>query len=283
MSGTEFKPDFIVIGAMRAGTTTLHNLLARHPQIGMSHLKETDFFLPGNDSRGWGWYAAQFPRNAALRGESSPNYAKANIFPGVAERIAEALPEAKLIYVVRDPVERMESHYRHLVLSSGLRLPAARLPGSDTWEKLVETSLYHWQITRFRHHLDHDRVKVLDFDRFAARPGETLEEVAGFLGLSEPFSETAAPRSNSSGELARLPRWAHRLRDHRAGRLLRTAVPRRMRRGVKRAMVTASGGERPTEGLAFPERVRAAATEAVAEDAERFRALTGLDFPGWGV
>ncbi|MEZ5721509.1 MAG: sulfotransferase [Paracoccaceae bacterium] len=82
-------PQFIIIGAMKSGTTTLYRYLDLHPAVEMSRDKETDFFLTEkNRARGLDWYAAQFTSEARVRGEASPNYTKRRDFPGVPERLA---------------------------------------------------------------------------------------------------------------------------------------------------------------------------------------------------
>ena len=105
-------PNLIVIGAMKCGTSSLHYYLSLHPEIFMSERKELNFFI---DRKNWGrgldWYEAQFPEPLPVRGESSPGYTKYPTFEGVAERLHSVLPGAKLIYLVRDPIERIVSHY----------------------------------------------------------------------------------------------------------------------------------------------------------------------------
>ena len=107
-------PTFITIGAMKCGTHSLHQYLDLHPEIAMSQRKELNFFLTeAKFAQGLEWYSAQIAGNGTARGESSPNYSKCHMFPGVAERMHATLPDIKLIYLVRDPVERAVSHYVH--------------------------------------------------------------------------------------------------------------------------------------------------------------------------
>lgn len=101
---------------MKAGTTSLHRYLSGQPDICMSTQKELDFFvLEKNWSRGWGWYRSHFKPEgpAVLCGESSTNYTKHPRFGGVAHRIRQRLPDVKLVYLLRDPVERCVSHVLH--------------------------------------------------------------------------------------------------------------------------------------------------------------------------
>jgi hypothetical protein len=118
-------PDLVVIGAMKCGTTSLHSYLDAHPDVGMSEPKELNFFFGpdaghgrgetwtlGNWHRGSGWYAAQFDPACAVRGESSPGYTSPS-HPESAARMAAVVPQARLVYAVRDPVRRAVSQYGH--------------------------------------------------------------------------------------------------------------------------------------------------------------------------
>jgi hypothetical protein len=120
-------PTLVIIGAMKCGTTSLHSYLDAHPDVGMSEPKELNFFLGpeqvdveddaetwmlGNWHRGTGWYSAQFDPSFAVRGESSPGYTSPS-HPEVAARMAAVVPNARLVYAVRDPVRRAMSQYGH--------------------------------------------------------------------------------------------------------------------------------------------------------------------------
>jgi hypothetical protein len=117
----------VVIGAMKCGTTALHRYLDAHPEIGMAREKEVNFFIggavaPHGDAETWwrsgqwhrgvGWYAGLFDGNLAVRGESSPGYTSP-ASTEVADRMAAVVPQATLVYLVRNPVERAVSQYRH--------------------------------------------------------------------------------------------------------------------------------------------------------------------------
>ncbi|UOY02378.1 sulfotransferase family protein [Blastococcus sp. PRF04-17] len=117
-------PTVIIVGAMKCGTTSLHRYLDLHPQTAMSHPKELNFFIGpdvaadgtgwarGNWHRGTAWYAAHFDPSAQVRGEASPGYTSPD-HPEVAGRMAALLPSARLVYAVRDPIDRAVSQYRH--------------------------------------------------------------------------------------------------------------------------------------------------------------------------
>lgn len=110
-------PNFIIIGAMKCGTTSLHFYLNQHPQIFMSQKKELNFF-----SRYWDfgvdWYSSKFPnKENMICGEASPSYSKFQVWPNVPQRIHAIIPHAKIIYLVRNPIERIRSQYVHFYSS----------------------------------------------------------------------------------------------------------------------------------------------------------------------
>lgn len=106
------RPDFLLIGAPKAGTTTLWAWFRRHPQICMSSLKEPLFFSHADRwAKGWPWYESLFEPTDATRaiGDAAPHYSMVNIFPEAVERIAEHLPDVRILYCVRDPVRALPS------------------------------------------------------------------------------------------------------------------------------------------------------------------------------
>src|SRR5262249_25249044 len=144
------RPDFIVIGAMKSATTTLHEQLARQPGIFMCHPKEPSFFSDDEIyARGWGWYGSLFrPAGlAGLRGESSTHYTKLPTYPRTIDRMARDLRRLKLIYVMRHPIDRLISQYVHEVtvgrISAGLREALERHP------ELIDYGRYSMQLQPF--------------------------------------------------------------------------------------------------------------------------------------
>ncbi|MBW1859792.1 MAG: sulfotransferase domain-containing protein, partial [Deltaproteobacteria bacterium] len=102
------------IGALKCGTTSLHYYLGLHPEISMSREKELYFFVKEcNWYKGVDWYKSHFSGQSRIYGECTPIYTAYPVYRGVAERMHGVVPGAKLIYVVRDPIDRLVSHYVH--------------------------------------------------------------------------------------------------------------------------------------------------------------------------
>ncbi len=110
-------PNFLIVGAAKAGTTTVSSLLRHHPDIFISDLKEPRFFTTNWD-RGLQWYRQLFEgaQDHAAVGEASVNYTSAPLESEVPRRIAQTLGDIKYVYLVRHPIERIVSHYKHAIV-----------------------------------------------------------------------------------------------------------------------------------------------------------------------
>lgn len=274
-------PDFIVIGAMKAGTTTLYEHLRHHEEIGMSAAKETDFFVKElNWAKGLAWYHRQFRPGARVYGEASPNYTKAPVFGGVAARMHALVPAAKLIFVARDPVARAASHYAHVSLAGRKVPPPEALVGSDVWVHLIETSSYAAQLAPYRRLFGDEAILVIDFADLVADPAPVLAEVAAHIGVRNAWPGLAhgAVVANGQESLARLPGWIFRLRQSRFGDVLKAGLPPGTRMALKAAL---RGPKRSAP--AFDARLRSLAAEGLAADIADFRAQTGRAFADWPI
>jgi hypothetical protein len=205
-------PSIVVIGAQRAGSTSLFYALARHPHVARPATKEVHFF-DDHFWRGPGWYRSFFPlsawrerarrRHRDLIGvDATPSYL---FHPAAPARAAATVPDARLLVILRDPVARAYSHYQQARRKKIERLPfpdalaaeERRLAGEE--EKLlsdpryrsfqhlhhsyVSRGLYADQLERWLPHFPRDRLHVIFAEEFFARPGDVYTEVIRFLGL----------------------------------------------------------------------------------------------------
>lgn len=237
-------PDFVVVGAMKAGTTTLYRHLQSHPRIFMPELKEPDFYVTNkNWGRGFEWYASLF-RDApvdALRGEASTNYSKGASFPEVPGRLRAHAPDVKIIYLLRDPIERIRSQYVHSILSGKeTRSPAEAITADSGY---VDTSLYGSQVQRYLEHFPPEQLLVVLTEDMRDDPAGLLEKVSAFLQIG-PFPAPGADRdANVSGERRGSTRLSSALQRSEAlqslsRRLLPDGVRSRVRRGLTREVDT---------------------------------------------
>lgn len=275
-------PDFIIIGAMRAGTTALSERLSHHPEIGISRLKETDYFIAEkNARRGMRWYRSLFPEDRPICGEASPNYTKNDVFTGVPERIQSIRPHVKLIYIVRDPADRFWSHYNHTWLMRGGLPPPDELLNEREGAHILASSMYHRQITPYFRAFPSDQIRIIDFDEFISDAPATLDGLCCFLGAATGFDFAAPNAANSAIALAQTPGWALKLSQHGALVGLRGALPAAAKERIRRTLSRLQPAPRPTPPIS--EDARRRVMDALADDVAKFRSLTGLAFPRWSI
>jgi hypothetical protein len=192
-------PNLIVIGGLKCGTTSLHHYLNLHPEIAMSRPKELNFFVAElNWELGPEWYASHFDRAAPVRGETSPHYTNLPRFAGVAERMRATLGEARVIYMVRDPIDRMLSHYLHNVGGGYESRPLERALG-DPDSAYVARGRYAMQVAPYLREFGADRVLIVSREELATERAATIRRVFGFLGVDPGFRSDQFEREWETG------------------------------------------------------------------------------------
>lgn len=272
-------PHFIIIGAMKSGTTTLYRHLALHPDVDMSRDKETDFFVAEkNWPRGREWYGAQFTRAGAVRGEASPNYAKCRDFTGVPERMAELCPDVRLIYILRDPVKRAESQFSHSVVMGALPPDLTGFETSHEYAHILDSSLYAHQLELYLKHFPREAILILDFDELVRDPQSVMDQITDHIGVaSHPVADSGA--QNDSAEISRVPAPVLRFAQSPLGRRLAGLVGRETRDRIRGALARGKSRKPP----AFPDALRVQISKDVRADAARLRDLTSQTFSDWTV
>lgn len=262
-------PDFVIIGAMKCGTTTLQEQLAAQPSFFMSTPKEPNFFSDDRIfARGMAWYEGLFANAppGALKGEASTHYTKLPTHPHALDRLAAALPHARLIYLIRDPLARLVSHYIHGRTMREIRcgLPEAL----ERHPELIDYGRYAMQIAPWLERFGHDRIHVTSLESLSADPQGELARVGTFLGATEPlrWREDIREANVSATRLTRLPFHDLLIANPAADALRRTLVPRRLREAVKARL-------RISERPALTPQQRARLAPVFAEDAAAFAAL----------
>jgi hypothetical protein len=198
-------PNFIIIGAMKCATSTLHDQLARQPGVFMSTPKEPNFFSDDAEyARGYPWYQSLFQNrgDAELAGESSTHYTKLPTHPSAVERMTHHLPRLKLIYIMRHPIDRLISHYIHDWTERRVDRPIDQ--AVDSHAGLVEYSLYSMQLRPYLQAYGRDAVLPLFFDQLTADPQGVLARVCEFIGYrGTPRWDAAADPQNVSSDRMR--------------------------------------------------------------------------------
>ncbi|GIH93509.1 sulfotransferase [Planobispora siamensis] len=293
-------PDFLVAGAPKSGTTALHAALQRHPGLYMSPVKEPKFFLtdgPPPDRGGPGdartyrehiWrredYEALFDGAppGTPRGESTPFY----LYDRQAHRrIHETVPRARIIAILRDPVERAHSNWTHL-WSAGLEPIGDVVRACAEEERRIEAGWAHfWHYVRLGRYgeqladlftlFPREQVLVFRYRDLLDRPGPTLDRICAFLGVEHGLL-TEVPRENVTAHPEADRR--HRLLSAalRAGRLLPGRLGAALAEPVEALLQRRGKARRP---LTWDQRQRL--IPYFADDIELLQQVTGEDFGDW--
>jgi len=229
-------PDFLIVGAMKCATSTLHEQLALQPGFFMSDLKEPNFF--SNDEqyeRGLEWYRSLFDSapERVLCGESSTHYTKLPTYPQTIARLQKHLPDVKCIYVMRHPIDRLISQYVH-EWSQG-RVSVAIDLALDAYPQFIDYSRYSWQLRPYFEAFGADRILPVFFERLFAEPQAELERICRFLDYSgSPHWHENLEAQNVSSERLRRSVWRDFLVDVPGLRELRQQfVPKAIRNWVR--------------------------------------------------
>lgn len=266
----------LIIGAMKCGTTSLFRYLSQHPEVAPSTPKEPNFFTQEQDAgRDLDWYRKRWdwnPRTHRVALEASPSYTRIPQFPNAAERIARVNADFYFLYVLRDPIERMESTLRH----RGLRGKRGNLNAcsDELSDELIAVSKYAMQVSEYTKRFPSERILLLDFEDLKERPSELMERVCRFLEIdaSYPFRDLDAAHNVSREDH---PAYVALSRS----RLARTAV-RLFPAGLRRR-IRASLSREPEIAPTFSEAQRQYAKRELAEDMKRLRDEFGFDTSGW--
>lgn len=236
ITDTGRMPTFLVIGAMKAGTTALYAYLDQHPSVYMSPVKEPNFFAFEGEPPAFQAPIDQGPEGinrtsitdlaayrrlfadappGAARGEASHWYL---YWPAAPARIQHHLPEAQLVALLRNPVERAYSEFLHFVrdghepltdFAEALDAEPGRIARGWALGRYVDRGRYHQQLQRYTARFDPDQLRVYLFDDFIADPEAVLRDLFAFLDVDPNVDITASRRVNKSGVPQR--RWLHYL------------------------------------------------------------------------
>lgn len=183
-------PNFIVVGAMKAGSTAAYAYLRAHPQVFIPPALEVHYFT-SQYSRGLDWYASHFrdAGDALAVGEKSPSYM---VDPVAVERMAATIPDAKLVAVLRNPIDRAYSHYWHNKARDREPRPYEEAI-ADEWPQAGDGGFFDYlsrgryaaQLERLCEHYDRSQLHVVLSEELRHRSVETYAELCRFLGVDD--------------------------------------------------------------------------------------------------
>lgn len=267
-------PDFLIIGAMKCGTSTLAAQLAAQNGIFVTTPKEPNFF--SDDAvfaQGLDWYESLFNEAAPgdLKGEASTHYTKLPTHPRTVPRMRTVLEAPRLVYMVRDPIDRAVSHFIHEWTEG--RITGDPVGAFEQHPELVEYGRYARQLAPFIEAYGREAICLTSLERMKADPQVELERVCAHIGLTAHpvWQEELGARNVSAERFRKLPFHKLLVTNPVATVLRRALVPKSIRERVRHAR---SYGVRPE----LPAVLRARLAERFAADqAELARLFPGLD------
>lgn len=301
-------PSFVVVGAPRCGTTSLHYYLRQHPQVCMSTIKEPNFFLFGADGaalvaepaiirksvRKLADYAALFrPTSAtAAVGEASPLYLYAEM---AASRILAVCGAIRIVCLLRRPAERAWSHFvyafpdvapgeRRTVFAEMVDAEMRAGPGYEPYRTathLVRLGRYADQVRRYQDTFGADNVLAMLSDDLAGDRAGSLARIAGFVGVDDSFAFDTDRTYNTSVALAGSNRGVAGLVRRATPSIKRLLPPRLAGRLAEARMTWAGASSSPGPPPAIDPAVDRRITEWCADDVAELATLIGRDLSAW--
>ena len=292
-------PNFLIIGAGRAGTTSLHHYLRQHPEVFMPERKEPSYFawadgalpsgVPGTD-----WlretvvtsrtaYEAMFAdaRGARAIGEASPAYLASSDAPA---RIQATIPDARLVAILRDPVERAHAQWLGLrrdgvdpapTFEEALRQEDRRISAGWPYAGLTLNSFYHRLLSRYYERFPPEQIRVCLFDELAADPLALMRDLFTFLGVDPGFVPDVSRRYGGTGTVRNPMLRALWTGTASARHLVRPLLPLQWRNAVF-AWITRDGMKEPLAPA-----TRAQLVERFRDDVMALQGLIGRDLSAW--
>ncbi len=277
-------PNLIIIGGLKCGTTSIHHYLGLHPEIQMSKPKELNFFVKElNWDLGIPWYEGRFDDRSPVRGESSPHYTNLPRYDGVAARIADNVPEARLIYMVRDPISRILSHWRHATGAGYENRAMADALGRDD-QTYVTRSLYWMQLQPYLERFPREQICVIAQEELQGDRDATMRRAFEFAGVDPDFSSEQFEReweksTAKEGDKYQFMERLIKLPGFRSFDRNFDRLPERMRWLVEKVVHDPEAPSAPKPEL--PPEIESRLMGVFAEDSRRIGEFAGREFPRW--
>lgn len=266
------KPDFVIIGAMKCATSTMHDQLSMQKDFFMTTPKEPFFF--SDDAiyaKGIEWYSALFANSqpGQIKGESSTHYTKLPTYPNTIRRLSSYCPDIKCIYMMRHPVDRLISHYIHEwtqgVISCDIDSAVYSVP------ELVDYGCYNMQIEPYLEKFGTSAVLPLFVERLMMNPIFEMQTVFRFLKVNSTPVWHADLKSNVSSERIKSCKWRDTIVDNSFLTVLRrTLVPKKIRTKIRRLWAIKKRPELSPKTLNYVE-------EQFDQDLKKLGGKFGLD------
>lgn len=285
MNTSSKLPDFLIIGAMKCGTTSLHDYLGKHPEIYTTTPKELHYFSdPNFQDRSFEWYKNHFFSTKNISGASPQNYTKRHLTSceQVAKRLHTHIPNVKLIYLVRDPIARIISHYNEA--QEGGYAPKVGLNdflADYSNNHYVHTSMYYYQISAFLEFFPLSQILIVDGDELRYNRLPTLNKIFKFLGVNALDNDKLFDYETNTSSFKR--------RQTRIGKWIFSSHSSHVRALLPQGVKNYFRNSGVVKNLAYSDLITDEISPSLRDELKSFlqpdvdalRALTGERFVGW--
>lgn len=214
-----FPPEqrfFVVIGAAKAATTVVCECLKEHPAVSFSSIKEPDFFsVDRKYALGWGWYQSLFDPVSPLKaiGEGSTSYSITGIHPRTVERLATHIPQARIIYLVRHPLDRLRSHVRQHRHNRRIDPRSTMFEVIKRDAYFIDAARYWFQLNAYRNHFADEQILVRFYEDFVDSPIAVLCDCTRHIEVDQNWHPVGPrDRVNSTAMQTQEPIWIWKLK-----------------------------------------------------------------------
>lgn len=283
MNSTGNKPNFLIIGAARSGTTSLYLYLDQHPDVYFSDVKELNFFSnPKYWAKGFRWYESRFlPREPDIKriGEASTSYTRAPFFRDTPQRIHDYRPDMKLIYLTRHPVDRLVSHYLHRVQAGQELRPFSEIVLNLENEAFAWQSRYHYQLSHYLEYFNRNQLFVTSIDELKEVPESVMQAIFRFLDIDDSLKlEKVGKVFNANRNTTMKSALGLAILDFYREHIQQRALPYRLKRLIQR---TAEIGATPIPAPEISETERGLLADFYQNDARKLEQDFGVKTSHW--
>jgi hypothetical protein len=271
------RVGFMIIGAQKSGTTSLAWQLSKHPEVCFCRIKEPAYFNRTENWRGGldEYHALYSPRPGQLLGEASTMYTFLPEWKDTHRRLHDYNPQLKLIYIMRDPVERIVSHYSFRHVRARVRVsPADAIATDPTY---IDRSRYAMQLRPYLDLFGRAQILPLVFEEYIKQPTAALEHVARFLGIDATVVSTldTSARGKTAGEPV-LADNARRMRRTALGRIAARYLPSSVKSRLRSAF-----SRRIESNIEFPDPLRASLWRELEPEVQELERIVGRPLDVW--
>ena len=270
-------PNLLIIGAMKAGTSSLHDYLSLHPDIFMSTPKEIHYYADADYlTKTKEWYTSFFKTDKKIVGTTPQSYTKCHnkYYQQIPERIFKDTPDVKMIYIVRDPIKRYLSHIKE----SHFGDPKEDIRYSESINHYVKTSMYYMQISEYLKYFKLEQIHILSLEDLANNKLTELNNIFKFLGIKEISDEHIFEFRTNEFSNQNIP---SSIRTNYLFRIGMKILPRTTKKIA--LMISVRYYKKLEKKYELTYKRMDELMFLLKEDVEQFRKLTGKDFKTWSI